>query len=237
MYGMEKIVGGILLLVGVIISLWIVFIVLKNLFGFSSIRKKVEKHQKQSKPSRHSIVESNFRLEETREALVTLDLNNAEIKPYRFVRQSMLEEESRDGFDLNNPIEQIAFGLINSKYRNYEKEETLWSRYGNAELYEVKIPCSFENYDLVFSTVFEMDRDTLSIHLTLEKELEVIITCKTFQLKESVVILKGTEMVKEYKEFDITYKFAFQSDIKYKHACIGDWLNIIALDGIPVEEV
>lgn len=234
---MEKIVGGVLLLIGVIISLWIVFIVLKNLFGFSSIRKKVEKHQKQSKPSRYSIVESNFRLEETREALVILDLDKAEIKPYRFVRQSMLEEESRDGFDLNNPIEQIAFGLINSKYRNYEKEETLWSRYGNAELYEVRVPFQFEDYDLVFSTVFEMDRDNLSIHLALEKELEVIVTCKTFQLKESVVILKGTETVREYKEFDITYRFAFQSDSKYKYACISDWVNVIALDGIPVEDV
>jgi len=233
---MEKIVGGILLLVGVIISLWIVFIVLKNLFGFSSVRKNVEKHQKQSKPSRQSIVESNFRLEETREALITLDLNKAEIKPYRFVRQSMLEEESRDGFDLNNPIEQIAFGLINSKYRNYEKEETLWSRYGNAELYEVRIPFQFEDYDMVFSSIVEMDKDTLAIHLALEKTIKVILRCRMFQLREELNTKTEEESITSFTEFDVFYQFGFQSDIKYYKACLGDWVTVISKGGVLVEK-
>lgn len=233
---MEKIVGGVFLFVGVVFLLWIVFIVLKNLFGFSSIRKKVEKQQKQSKSSMHSIIESNFRLEETREALIILDLDKAEIKTYRFVRQSMLEEESRDGYDLNNSMEFLAFTLFTSKYRNYDKEETLWSRYGNAELYEVRVPFEFEDYSMVFSSIVEMNKDTLAIHLALEKTMKAILTCRTFQLREGVIENIKEDSITCFTEFDVSYRFAFQSDVKYYKACIGDWVTVISKGGVLVEK-
>lgn len=228
---MEKIVGGILLIASVIILLWIVFIILKNVFGFSSINKKVQKHAKQNNPSHRSIVKYDYRLSDKKEALIVLDLNSAEIKRYKFVRQSMLEEESRGGFDMNSSIESLAFGLIKSSYRNFENEETLWTRYGNAELYEVCIPIHFEQYNLLFSVVFEMDRDALAIHLALEKQLEVIVTFKQYVLKEDIVIKASTtDSVTHFSEFDISYKFGFQSDSKYSNACLGDTLQVIAID-------
>ncbi|WP_121967180.1 hypothetical protein [Myroides sp. N17-2] len=234
---MEKIVGGILLVVSVGISLWIIFIILKNTFGFSSIPKKVETHKQQSNPSYNSIVEYNYRLDEKREVLVTLDLDDAEIKRYRFVRQSMLEEESRGGYDMNNSIESLAYGILNSRRQNYDKENTLWTRYGNAELYEVQIPLKFEDYDLLFSSIIEMNKDNLAIHLALEKYLKVIVVFKQFVLKDTID-LKGdnTEKVTSFVEFDVEYNFEFQSDSKYSNACLGDWVNVVAIDGIPVEK-
>lgn len=233
---MEKIVGVILLIASVVISLWIVFVILKKMFGFSSIPKKIEEHNKQCNPSLELIVKSNFRIDDKREALITLELDSAEIKKYRFIRQSMLEEESRGGFDMNSSIESLAFGLIKSSYRNFENEETLWTRYGNAELYEVCIPINFEQYSLLFNVVFEMDRDALAIHLALEKQLEVIVTFKQYVLKEDIVIKAGTtDNVTHFSEFDISYKFGFQSDSKYSNACLGDTLQVIAIDGALVE--